>query len=123
MGYIGTQAPRYSAPVGTSDITNQAVTATKLSAAGGSEGQVLELDGSGNLVWGPDAETIYPGAGIPLSTGSAWGTSFTAPSSALVGLTDTQTLTNKTLTAPIINSLSTLSVTNNVTIGGDLKVN
>ena len=71
MGYIGTQAPRYSAPVGTSDITNQAVTATKLSAAGGSEGQVLELDGSGNLVWGPDASTIYPGAGIALSTGDA----------------------------------------------------
>ena len=49
MSYLGTQAPRYSTPVETSDINNQAVTAVKLSAGGGSEGQVLELDSNGNL--------------------------------------------------------------------------
>jgi hypothetical protein len=38
----------------------------------------------------------YPGAGVVVSTGSAWGTSLSpAPSSALVGISDTQTLTNK----------------------------
>lgn len=37
----------------------------------------------------------WPGAGVPLSTGSAWGTSFTAPAVAIAGTTDTQTLTNK----------------------------
>jgi hypothetical protein len=38
---------------------------------------------------------IYPNAGIPVSTGSAWGTSKTSPSGDIVGTTDTQTLTNK----------------------------
>jgi hypothetical protein len=40
----------------------------------------------------------YPGAGIAVSTGSAWTTSLTAPSGAIVGTTDTQTLSAKTLT-------------------------
>jgi len=32
---------------------------------------------------------VYPGAGVAVSTGSAWDTSLTAPSGALVGTTDT----------------------------------
>ena len=40
---------------------------------------------------------VYPGAGIPVSTGSAWGTSKTAPSGAIVGTTDSQSLTNKSV--------------------------
>lgn len=49
---------------------------------------------------------VYPGAGIAVSTGSAWTTSLTAPSGDIVGTTDTQTLSAKTLTSPIISSIS-----------------
>lgn len=42
---------------------------------------------------------VYPGAGIAVSTGSAWGTSKTSPTGTIVGTTDTQTLTNKTISA------------------------
>jgi hypothetical protein len=47
---------------------------------------------------GATGPTTYPGAGLAVSTGSAWGTSKTAPSGDVVGTTDTQTLSGKTIT-------------------------
>lgn len=46
---------------------------------------------------GPAGPTVYPGAGVMVSTGSAFGTSLTAPSGTIVGTSDSQTLTNKTI--------------------------
>lgn len=69
----------------------------------GSNGQVLSTNGAGVLSWitggGGGGGAVYPPAGIPLSTGVAWGTSYAAPAGALVGTTAAQTLSSKTLQA------------------------
>jgi hypothetical protein len=72
--------------------------------APGTTGNVLTSDGT---TWTsatpatPPAQ-VYPGAGMAVSTGTAWGTSKTTPTGDVVGTTDTQTLTNKTLTTPVV---------------------
>ena len=54
MPYIGNITSDFS--IDTGNITNRAVTALKLSPSSvGSNGQVLSVDGSGNLQWSADA--------------------------------------------------------------------
>jgi hypothetical protein len=68
--------------------------------APGALGNLLTSDGT---TWTsatpatPPAQ-VYPGAGMAVSTGTAWDTSKTTPTGDVVGTTDTQTLTNKTFT-------------------------
>ena len=70
----------------------------KYPTADGTNGQVVTTNGSGVLSFSSLSQ-VYPGAGVAISTGTAWGTSLTAPSGALVGTTDTQTLSAKTIEA------------------------
>ena len=51
---------------------------------------------------GPAGTMTYPAAGIAVSTGTAWGASKVDPSGDLVGTTDTQMMTNKTLSGAVL---------------------
>jgi hypothetical protein len=70
--------------------------------APGTLGNLLTSDGTTWTSATPTAQA-YPGAGMAVSTGTAWGTSKTTPTGDVVGTSDTQTLTNKTLTDPKIS--------------------
>jgi len=73
MPYIGNITSDFS--IDTGNITNRAVTATKLSPSSvGSNGQVLSVDGSGNLQWGNDANA--PEGTAVLSTGESGTTKY-----------------------------------------------
>ena len=73
MPYIGNTTSDFS--IDTGNITNRAVTATKLSPSSvGSNGQVLSVDGSGNLQWGNDANA--PEGTAVLSTGESGTTKY-----------------------------------------------
>jgi hypothetical protein len=54
-------------------------------------------DGSRWITLGVIGDTVYPSEGIAVSTGTSWGTSKTSPTGEIVGTTDTQTITAKTL--------------------------
>lgn len=55
--------------------------------------------------------TVYPGAGVAVSTGTGWGTSKATPTGDLVGTSDTQTLTDKRVTPRIGTVADTATIT------------
>jgi hypothetical protein len=97
---------------------NTASTTTfTLPAADGTNGQFLQTNGSGTLSFASSSQT-YPGAGIPNSTGSAWGTSYsTTGSGTVVALATSPSFTTPVLGTPTSGTLSNCTVDGTDSVG------
>jgi hypothetical protein len=98
---------------------NTASTTTfTLPAADGTSGQFLSTNGSGTLSFASQTSQVYPGAGIPNSTGSAWGTSYsTTGSGTVVALATSPSFTTPVLGTPTSGTLSGCTVDGTDSVG------
>jgi hypothetical protein len=74
---------------------------------------VLQSDTSGNLSWvSQSGGMVYPGIGIPNSTGSAWGTSYTTSGSGtVIALATSPSFTTPTLGVASATSINKVAIT------------
>lgn len=84
-------------------------TASVKLVAPGTTGNVLTSNGTTWVSQASISSMVYPGAGIAVSTGSAWTTSKTSPTGTIVGTSDSQTLTNKTLGSGLVMNASAIT--------------
>ena len=83
--------------------------ATSGTSGFGTSGQVLTSQGSAAApTWTTPSPMVYPGAGIPNSTGSAWGTSYTTTGSGTV----VALATSPVFTTPNLGTPSAATLTN-----------
>ena len=90
------------------------VTVANTGVTGMAAGTGISVSGStGNVTVTNNLPMTYPtGSGIAVvSSGTSWGTTLTAPSGAIVGTTDAQTLTNKRVTPRIGTVTSAATIT------------
>ena len=87
-------------------------------AADGTNGQFLQTNGSGTLSFASQTAQTYPGSGIPNSTGSAWGTSYsTTGSGTVVALATSPSFTTPVLGTPTSGTLSNCTVDGTDSVG------
>jgi hypothetical protein len=110
--YGGTGLSSYT----TGDLIYASATNTLTKLAVGTNGYILTLAG-GVPTWAAAASgMVYPGAGIPNSTGSAWGTSYsTTGSGTVVALA-----TSPSFTTPSLGVASATSVTATGSVSGSV---
>lgn len=94
-GDVGSSGP--TGPTGAAGADSTVVGPTGPTGPAGTDSTVAGPTGPTGPI-GADGPTVYPAAGIAVSTGTSWGTSKTSPVGDIVGATDTQTLSGKTLT-------------------------
>jgi hypothetical protein len=111
-------------------VTYASTTTALATTAAGTAGHVLTANAGAAPTFQATTAFAYPGAGIAVSTGTAWTTSKATPTGVVVGDTDTQTLSNKTLsstcTFPTLNQNTTGNagtVTNGVYTTGAQTIN
>jgi hypothetical protein len=85
-------------------VTYASTTTALATTAAGTAAHVLTANSGAATTFQAPTAFAYPGAGMAVSTGTGWTTSKATPTGVVVGDTDTQTLSNKTLTAPALGT-------------------